>query len=185
MTPILKIGRGCVDLLNPDPGTIDLVQIERNLWTTRRFTNNPRALVVRQHTELAKILAIRANEPQEIVYWCEHHDDHEGIIGDIPGPLKTWINWRMANDAMPTVDDMEYGLDRAICSARGHSYPDGSFRKITHHYDKLAETLEWLFVLNFPAEPWNKPYENWISTSEARGLVNICAGLLPPDGLIG
>ena len=180
MNVMLKIGSFSLDVLNPDPLKIDLAQIERNLWTVHRFSNNPQALVVRQHTKLVSKLAVKMKEPVDVVDWCKHHDDHEGIIGDIPGPLKSWLNTRMI---FPTMDDLEEGLDRAICSARSSAYPDQELRRRVHFYDKLAETLEWLFVLGEPRADWNKPFENWISEAEARRMIVDCASLLPPPEL--
>lgn len=183
MPVILRIGAYSLDVLEPDPLKIDLAQIERNLWSAHRFSNNPQSLVVRQHTKLVSKLAVKMKEPVDVVDWCKHHDDHEGIIGDIPGPLKHWINAQLFEGTGPTLDDVEERLDRAICTARGTAYPDQELRQRVHFYDKLAETLEWLFVLGEQRAAWNMAFENWISEAEARRLIVDCASLLPPPEL--
>ena len=183
MPVFLKIGGGVIDVLDPKPEHIDLDAIERNLWTAHRFSNNPDALVVRQHTVLVSRLAVRMNEPTDVTFWCQHHDDHEGIIGDIPGPLKSWLNTRLSEDGRMTLDDVEFKLDTAICHRLGVAYPDKELRDRVHFYDKLAETLEWRFMLGHGPEPWNKPFLNWISEAEARRMVEDVAKLLPPPRL--
>lgn len=167
----LKIGRHLLDVMDPRPELIDIAAIEDALWSIRRFSNNPRALLVRQHTKLVSTLAQIFGEPPEVVQWCEHHDDHEGIIGDIPGPLKTRINLAMAMSLTTTLDEIEQWLDGAICTARGIDYPTVETRRRVHFYDKLAETLEWRFVLNEPFAVWNKPVDDWFSEAECRALV--------------
>jgi hypothetical protein len=180
MPVFLKIGGGVIDVLDPKPEHVDLDAIERNLWTAKRFSNNPDALVVRQHTHLVALLAKRQKEHPFVIRWCGHHDDHKGVIGDIPGPLKSWINTRMGHF---TLDDVEAMLDRAICHRNMFPYPDKELRDRVHFYDKLAETLEWRFMLGHGPEPWNKPFLNWISEAEARRMVEDVAKLLPPPRL--
>lgn len=177
----LKIGRHLLDIINPKPELIDLDAIESNLWSARRFSGNPCALLVRQHTHLVAALAERFNEPTSIVQWCKHHDDHEGVIGDIPGPLKNHINLAMIQGNTLTLDQIEERLDFAICMARGITMPTHEVRRIVHFYDKLAETLEWRFVLNEPYAVWNKPYDNWLSDSEAATFVGNASNLARED----
>lgn len=172
-TPVnLKIGRHILDVLNPKPELIDLDAIEDALWSTRRFSGNPRALTIRQHTSLVEALALRLNAAPAVVRWCWHHDDHEGIIGDIPGPLKHFLNLAAIQGNTTTLDEIEIRLDAAICTARGIAFPDSEVRKKVHFFDKLAETLEWRFVLNEPQAIWNQPYRNWLSEDEALGFVD-------------
>lgn len=168
----LKIGRHLLNVLDPKPELIDLDAIESSLWVARRFSNNPRALVVRQHTGMVEKLAIHLNAEPAVVEWCRHHDDHEGIIGDIPGPLKHFLNLAAIQGNTTTLDEIEIRLDAAICTARGIAFPDSEVRKKVHFFDKLAETLEWLFVLGEPQAIWNMPFRNWLSGEEAQGFVD-------------
>ena len=181
--PYLQIGNGVVDLINPKAEQIDLRAVEQNLWTAHRFTNNPKALTVRQHTTLVRDLAVMLNGSPAAIRWSEHHDDHEGIIGDIPGPLKTYIE-RAATEDTLSLSDIEIGLDVAICGARGIDVPDDMIRQEVHFYDKLAETLEWLFVLGRDPEPWNKVWRNYLGSDEAQALLGRAKALKPPRGLI-
>ena len=140
------------DLLNPQPDQIDLEAIEERLSRTFRFSNNKDALTVNQHRHLVCYLAREAGEPEEVLRWCLYHDHHEGIIGDIPGPLKHLIReWTGILEAV------EFALDVAICRAAGFDYPGVDVRATVHHYDKLAETVEWVGALGQPLQPWCKP----------------------------
>lgn len=175
----LKIGAHLIDLLDPKPELIDLDAIEQRLWTVRRFSGCPQALVIRQHTGLVSKLALMMGEPFDVVRWCEHHDDHEGIIGDIPGPLKSYIEKATAGP-FRSLSDIELGLDHAICLARNIPAPSAEIRKRVHFYDKLAETLEWRFVLGEPYAPWNRPYENWMNETRARTMAAEAKADNPP-----
>lgn len=166
----LKIGQHIVDLLNPTPEMIDLDAIEDALWSVRRWSGNPKALTIRQHTMLVRNLAKRWGEPPQVIEWCWHHDDHEGIIGDIPGPLKHWINAQM--EPHQNLNDLEDGLDYAICMARGINIPLTNVRRSVHFYDKLAETLEWRFVLDEPQALWNRPFDSFFDDGTARKLID-------------
>ena len=150
----LKIGDKLIrDLLNPRPEEIDLEAIEERLRLIHRFSNDPRALTVHTHRHLVKLLALEHDEPEEVLDWCEHHDDHEAIIGDIPGPLKNIIR-----DRTPVLHHIEIRLDDAINIARtGNPAPGEDIRRRVRVYDKMAETIEWRFVLDQPAERWNAP----------------------------
>lgn len=189
MTPRLLIGEKVVDLLNPQPEQIDLTAIERALWTAHRFSNNPKALKVRQHTGLVKDLAVILKAPPRVVQWCEHHDDHEGVIGDVPGPLKSYIEHGHAphgafNGDLLTLSQIETKLDWAIACARGIEPPDDDLRGLVHFYDKMAETLEWLFVLKRDPEPWNRPWSEYLTHNEAMTFVTKATISRAPLGLL-
>ncbi len=154
-----------MDLLNPRPEEIDLGAIEANLKTARRWSNHPLALVVDQHRLLVYRLAAidpspftPAEERASVLEWCMHHDDPEGVIGDIVSPLKGLISSR--TDILHRVEN---GLERAICAARGMLMPSDNVRAIVHHYDKIAETLEWRHALGNPYTEWNYPLPEWMS----------------------
>ena len=179
----LKIGAHLLNLLDPKPELIDLSAIERSLWTARRFSNNPASLLVRQHTGLVAALATLMGEPFNVIQWCSHHDDHEGIIGDIPGPLKSHLNAVMWAANRESLDDIETRLDWAICAARRIPIPTVELRDRVHFYDKLAETIEWRFVMGEPEAMWNKPVQNWLSEAVARDMAARAAAAVPPSGL--
>lgn len=147
----LQIGEGFIaDILNPSPRDIDLNAIERRLRVIHRFSNDPRALTVHQHRTLVRLMAEHAGMPAHVCLWAYHHDDHEAIIGDIPGPLKSLIGHHTN-----ILKVIEGRLDEAICKARGIEVPDATIRSRVHGFDKAAETLEWCMVLGMPFAPWN------------------------------
>lgn len=160
----LKIGDKFIpDILNPQPDQLDLSAIDDRLKSTRRFTNNPKALTVWQHIHLVQKLADAllthpAELHQQVRIWCRHHDDHEGILGDIPGPFKNLIG-----EHTQVVDAVEVGMDQAICMARGIPVPSPEVRRIVHHYDKMAETIEWVYVLGEELQSWSYPVEEGLA----------------------
>ena len=184
--PCLKIGSKLVNLMNPSPDMIDLDAIEANLWQNRRFSNNPKALVVGQHRWLVRELALMMTwEPDSpVAVWCYHHDDHEGIIGDIVGPIK-----RLISQHSSVIEDLESKLDAAICFKRGLLVPSPQTREIVHYFDKLAETLEWLYCLGYEREPWNLPLPGDIPEHMLVARVRVAQNLryedTLPSGIVG
>lgn len=160
------------DLLNPDPEEIDITAIERVLWSTTRFSGHPDALLIRQHTWLTEEIARIDGQPEEVLEWCRHHDDHEGIIGDIPGPLKEYLmrDYRASGRTSDPLTKIEAALDLAICLKRGIQFPSNSIRHTVHAYDKLAETIEWLWVLERPHQSWNRNLPRWMPAKMAMEL---------------
>jgi len=162
----LRIGRFAVDLQDPRPEQIDLEALEANLDKTLRWTSNPDALSVRQHQIATAGLAVMGKATPEVVEWCAHHDDHEGIIGDITGPIKALIALET-----PFFARLENKLDAAICSARGITYPTDGTRASVHYFDKLSETLEWRYVLGREPTPWLRALPIWMSEAKARAFI--------------
>ena len=153
MSYALAIGNKLIrDIVNPTPEDIDVSELWPRLAVARRFSNNPAALTVLEHVHLVALLADKHGMPAEIVTWCLHHDDHEAIITDIPGPLKALIG-----EHTHILRVVEERLDSAICTARSMVEPTDAQRRIVHVFDKMAESIEWQFVLCYTAEPWNLP----------------------------
>lgn len=158
-----QIGSLMIDLLDPKPEQMDLPVIYRNLSNMRRFNGHPKALTIRQHSELVvKLVELDRNygfptndEGHFWNYcrdWARHHDDHEGILGDIVGPVKSLISSRCN-----ILEITEVKIDKALCLIRGTEYPSDAVRSMVHRYDKAAETIEWSHALDHPLEPWNAP----------------------------
>jgi hypothetical protein len=176
------------DLFNARPEDIDLDGIETRLWTAHRFSNDPAALKIRQHAWLVREIARIDQQPEDVQRWAYHHDDHEGVTGDQPGPLKALMRFQwdsvrcaagMAHMADP-ITRIEESLDAAICRARGFEPPSKAVRAAVHVYDKLAETIEWRLLLNRPAAPWNRALPRWMPVMMAVELVERAASKTPP-----
>ncbi len=160
--PVVKFRVACgskmiEDMLNPKPEEIDLKGIEKNLKAMKRYASNPDALTVHQHRLLVYKLAVADTTGYiserirpNVLEWCLHHDDHEGIIGDIISPVEVLI--RSQGNIL---DRVKAELDIAICIANGVGYPTYEVRNVTHHYDKMAGTLEWIHCLKRPPTKWN------------------------------
>ena len=161
----IQIGTKLIeDMLNPKPHELDLDAIDANLRRTIRFASAPGAINVNQHRHLVGRLVrmdrldsfggIEATEElyKDVLRWAHHHDDHEGVIGDIVAPVKTLISARTN-----ILEIAEIAIDKAICDARGFDYPSETIRGLVHRYDKAAETIEWCYALDRPQAPWNHP----------------------------
>lgn len=167
-----------VNIEKPEPDEIDLDEIPRRLASIRRFSGNPDSLTVAQHVRLCLILGRRMGASDAVLSYLAHHDDHEAIIGDIPGPIKTLVD--MHTDVLRRI---ETGLDLAIWRAHGGNYVmPWSMQEVhgrpifeqAHHIDKTAETLEWQFVMWMPAMAWNKPLEGWMRVDAATMIAEAC-----------
>lgn len=138
------------NIWNPKASEIDLDHIEHALRGIVRYSGHQKALTVHQHRKLVAELAAQDKMPEEVVWWAEHHDDHEGIIGDIVSPLKRLISHRTN-----ILEIVETRLDIAICEARGVDYPNWAVRERVDHYDKLAATIEWVHCMGETRQAWN------------------------------
>ena len=173
----LKIGNGFIrDLLNPRADEIDIKAVTARLMQTHRWTNNPKALTVYHHSNLVEGLAdvLRTHDERlhaDVRWWCRYHDYHEGITGDIPGPLKHLIAQETA-----ILTHIEMGLDSAICAKLGWTPPSRKIKEIVHDYDKQAETIEWLYVLGGEPEPWNYPLDHRLTPELCRKLLTQTGG---------
>lgn len=153
------------DLLDPKPEEIDITAIIPRLRVVHRFSNNPNALTVYQHRELVALMASHGKiHPghlhTEVVTWARHHDDHEAITGDMAGPMKSLLS-----EYTNVWSRVENGLDLAICASMGIQSPSGEVRRIVHMYDKMAETIEWQYVMMQPPESWNAALTSHFDTA--------------------
>lgn len=146
------------DILHPDPASIDVEEISLTLARIRRFSADRRALTVYQHVYLCLVIARARHEPTEVYEYLCHHEDHEAILGDIPGPLKSIIATK--TDILERIED---ALDEAIWIANHRSYwrksgkpEDEAVLATGKGIDKVAETIEWVALLDQPQKVWNQ-----------------------------
>lgn len=171
----IKIGTKLIaDMLDPHPHELDMEAIYERLKATRRFSDHPKALTIHQHRHLVHRLvnlsrAEFAEGPdgedlwQRVKLWAYHHDDHEGVIGDIVAPVKTLISAKTN-----ILEIVEVKLDRAICQKMDIPYPNELVRGMVHRYDKAAETIEWFYALGFPLEDFNHPCPKFLMDQGAQ-----------------
>jgi len=158
----IQIGTKLIeDLLDPKPHELDMKAIYERLKATRRFSNHPKALTIHQHRHLVERM-VREHRSyfaegedgegmwKRVMEWAYHHDDHEGVIGDIVAPVKNLISAKTN-----VLEIVEVKLDRAICAHYGITYPSEVIRGLVHRYDKAAETLEWVHALGNDLQEFN------------------------------
>lgn len=151
--PILGGKRLIEDIMNPKAEEIDLEHIELALRRVYRYSAAWGALTIHQHRVMTREIAKFYGVDREVVTWAYHHDDHEGIIGDLVSPLKTVL--RSQTDVY---DQLTRGLDYAICDARGLPYPTPSIREHVDVFDRVAGAIEWVYGLGNDREaPWIHP----------------------------
>jgi 5'-deoxynucleotidase YfbR-like HD superfamily hydrolase len=149
----LMFGTKLIDLADPHPDDVDLDAVHSRIASIRRFSGDPRALTVSAHSRAVWALARAATAPQAVVQWALCHDMHEAFTGDIPAPVKRYLS-----EHSPALANLEFALDRAICGAMKIPEPTPEIREGVRFFDKLAETLEWLHVLQRPEAGWNVSY---------------------------
>lgn len=170
-----------VDLINPDPATIKLVDIAMGLAHTARFAGQTtRFYSVAEH-------AVRVSRlvPRALALPALHHDSHEAYIGDIIAPLKAALRQLGADDAINKIANR---LDAAIAVALVEpmhptfgEYYGRQFIEMVHTATvkaaddevmyREAAALKWSHGVG---EHWlnDAPYESWpdIGWSPGRAL---------------
>lgn len=133
-----------VDLLNPDPDTLDTEEMVGSLSRKGRYTDLSDApWTVLKHSVLCGALASHPSEgvqKPEFVSALLLHDAHEAWMGDIARPLKKLL------DVDGQITKIEEAFDRAIFPKYGvpvewakHDHP---IRERIKHYDNIALSLE-------------------------------------------
>jgi len=166
----IKIGTKLIeDLMNPRPGELDYHAITTRLKGTYRFSGAKGALNVHQHrhlvcrlVEMDKKGGFEDSEDSfqlwnQCCEWAFHHDDHEGITGDIVAPVKNLISSRTN-----ILEIIETKLDWAICTHLGINHPNKVIRGLVHRYDKAAETIEWVHALGNAMQDFNHSCPEWM-----------------------
>lgn len=149
----LMLGSKLIDLAAPRGEDVDLDAVHARLASIRRFSGDPQALTVSAHSRVVAALAREAAAHPDVVRWSLCHDMHEAFTGDIPAPVKRYLS-----DYTSALADLEFALDRAICEAMGIPEPTTEVRNSVRFFDKLAETLEWVHILQRPEAGWNMRY---------------------------
>lgn len=119
--PTISTARNEVDLLNPDPATIDLRDISEALSCIVRYTGHTDwTVTVMQHLAICDMIAFKAlgiTDPLTRLAVLLH-DAHEAYTGDMSRPLKRHLDAASGG----AITKMEEGLDRAIWEALGLDY---------------------------------------------------------------
>lgn len=153
-----------VDVVNPDPGTIDIKDIAWALAGEQRFGGHlPERYTVAEHSIwVCELVRAHSNPGEGLELEGLLHDSAEAYLRDMPSPIK---------DLLPEYQELEESLLRvigkkfkatlspkpdivahfdrdALCAewwqlmTRGHertlpSWPDGGYRRFLELYDEL------------------------------------------------
>lgn len=96
-----------IDFLDPDPATINIMDISHSLSLINRYAGHSIfPYSVAQHSVLASFLA-----PKELKLETLLHDAHEAYVGDVPTTLKRLIpDYQVIEDRMESVVRAKFGL---------------------------------------------------------------------------
>ncbi len=128
------------------------------------------------HAVACARLARALSMPLIVQYKALHHDDHEALIGDIPGPVKAWLE-RALDDADWALDELEDTAQAAIGAvlvamgspgiSRGVEEDDSKVRYV----DSVMLIAEARVLKVKPPRPWGPAEPNERDVEAARVLV--------------
>jgi 5'-deoxynucleotidase YfbR-like HD superfamily hydrolase len=174
LIPLANGSRLIADIMNPKASELDMDFIAEKLRHIKRFSGHPRALNIEQHHLVVYKLEVMDRsgyvddeDRAESLDWGLNHDRHEGLIGDTISPVKKVIAMHT-----PILKVLERGIDEAICENLGIPYPSLRIKAIVRHYDKIAESIEWVHALRNEPADWNYPIPDWLSYPEASRLID-------------
>lgn len=161
MTWVQTISGRAVDLLDPNPAQISLVDIAYSLARKPRFNGH-----VRGHYSVAEHCCW-VSEVSEDGAWGLLHDAHEAYTGDIPSPVKAAIR-RLVGGTDPLAR-IEQALDEAIASALKVSID----REAVEAADLDMLSLEREQLVGAPCKPW--------TVGGVRPMIDIVLKCWPPE----
>lgn len=130
-----------VDLLNPAPAEINLVDMSTGLSRIVRYLGQtPEPYSVAEH---CVVMAEQAPRLAAIHFLL--HDAAEYVLGDIAHPVK---------QLFPGYQDLEDGVMAAIYSELRIEEPDGDLKALIHHYDMRMRSTEKLCFGIDPDREW-------------------------------
>ena len=159
-----------VDLLEPRPEDVSLHAIALGL-EERRFNNQLVApgQTIADHQLLTARIALAIDAPDDVVIAMLLHDAPEGILCDVPGPLKSWLVVQLRDGSTIPWAKLEQRWLDAICRSL---FPEEMAIRIArlvetsdlvHEIDRMALRVEALTMMP-GAEDWAA--EELIDTSE-------------------
>lgn len=142
----IKVASGhYVDLLNPDPATIDIESIAKALSKICRFGGHcPRFYSVAEHSILACNLALNDGVRGKELMAVLLHDAAEAYIGDMVKPLKV---------LMDQYRESEEKVEAAV--AKRFNVNFNLFRGTIKRYDRAMLKAEKMFFWPHDTEEWS------------------------------
>ncbi len=134
-----------IDLLNPDPDSIDIESIAHALSMVCRFGGHiPRFYSVAEHCVRATYVAMNDGADLEVCKAVLLHDAAEAYIGDMVKPLKLIV---------PEFAGAEYTINRAIESQFEIDFSE--HHDVIKYYDRIMLKAEKQFFWPEDKERWN------------------------------
>jgi hypothetical protein len=188
-----------LDLVNPDPATINFRTIAVTLARVPRFAGQTTkgVLSVAQHCCEGARAIMRDTGRQDAAAAFLLHDAHEAFIGDIPTPVLKAIqahavhttgDLHNADVVKAAVTSLKAVLDTAVYQAAGLSWPLApEVQEIVKEYDVRMLCTERAQRLVAPPRPWTTvaPHvegcdlDTWSEFTAASLYWNACHALLP------
>lgn len=146
----IKVALGhYVDMVSPDPNSIDIFSISAALSKICRFGGHcPKFYSVAEHSVHAVTLAMKDLQPEDVLRAILLHDASEAYVGDMVKPLKL---------TMPQYVEAELRFERAIEQAFEVSL--SSHHETIKHYDRAMLKAEKIAM-------WPQDSEEWQGFSE-------------------
>jgi len=139
-----------VDLLKPEPDTIDFRDIAYALSRLCRFTGH-----VRRHYSVAEhCVRVSAMLPPTIRLYGLLHDAHEAFIGDISTPVKLSLADMHGEHVRCAIKELEAPIIRAIYEAIGLDEPCKLIRDAIKFADVTMLMTERRDLLGPSPHPW-------------------------------
>lgn len=125
-----------VDVFNPDPETLEIVDVAHALSMQCRYGGHMRTFYsVAQHSIWVCEYLEKCGYPKEMCFEGLMHDASEAYLVDIPKPIKVHLK---------DYNDVEDTLMAALSSVFGFTYPLSSQVKIV---DRIALEWEWAHLV--------------------------------------
>jgi len=153
---------GIVDLLNPDPTTINVRAMSYGLANIIRWGGaSELAIVVAQHSVIVlELFRQMFPESRDFRIYALLHDGHEYLFGDLTSPRERLLATLFPGFSTH-VENLKNRFDIAIRQAPEFQLPEPSIeiRAKVHDADMAAADLEWR--LGMPAANGPSPFERF------------------------
>lgn len=148
-----------IDLLNPDPTSIDITDVAFSLARLCRFTGHADSYSVAQHCVIGARVLREQGASVEVQREFLLHDARESIIGDVASPIKrAMVRLRMQHDSGGTPFDAYLELERRVARAFSERFnTPAQHTPPVHEADMRMLATEARDLMEAPPHSWELP----------------------------